>query len=180
MEKCPVTFFGVLQDGKKKRGSPWRVESSLFFNLTIPQILSFSWKKSFALPLITQKFIFRNISKDKLRKKKMLFCRKWRNQLKVRAVRSANRERVILVSSQAKWRKNSFFIDKSAFSNSGLYVVARLGQFQQLLKRLVILILNFTPPHAITYTNSIKFPLRVQIDVPWLAKQRHPPYRLIW
>ena len=32
-------------------------------------------------------------------------------------------------------------------------VAARLGQFQQLLKRRVILILNFTRPHAITYTN---------------------------
>ena len=31
---------------------------------------------------------------------------------------------------------------------------ARLGQFQQLLKTQVILILNFTRPHAITYTNS--------------------------
>ena len=28
----------------------------------------------------------------------------------------------------------------------------RLGQFQQLLKTQVILILNFTRPHAITYT----------------------------
>ena len=33
-------------------------------------------------------------------------------------------------------------------------VAARLGQFQQLLKTRVILILNFTRPHAITYTNS--------------------------
>ena len=32
-------------------------------------------------------------------------------------------------------------------------LVARLGQFQQLLKTRVILILNFTRPHAITYTN---------------------------
>ena len=32
-------------------------------------------------------------------------------------------------------------------------VAARLGQFQQLLKTQVILILNFTRPHAITYTN---------------------------
>ena len=32
-------------------------------------------------------------------------------------------------------------------------VAARLGQFQQLLKTRVILILNFTRPHAITYTN---------------------------
>ena len=31
-------------------------------------------------------------------------------------------------------------------------VAARLGQFQQLLKTRVILILNFTRPHAITYT----------------------------
>ena len=30
----------------------------------------------------------------------------------------------------------------------------RLGQFQQLLKTRVILILNFTRPHAITYTKS--------------------------
>ena len=34
-------------------------------------------------------------------------------------------------------------------------VAARLGQFQQLLKTRVILILNFTRPHAITYTNSL-------------------------
>ena len=33
-------------------------------------------------------------------------------------------------------------------------VAARLGQFQQLLKIRVILILNFTRPHAITYTNN--------------------------
>ena len=33
-------------------------------------------------------------------------------------------------------------------------VAARLGQFRQLLKTRVILILNFTRPHAITYTNS--------------------------
>ena len=32
-------------------------------------------------------------------------------------------------------------------------VAARLGQFQQLLKTRVILILNFTRPRAITYTN---------------------------
>ena len=32
-------------------------------------------------------------------------------------------------------------------------VATRLGQFQQLLKTRVILILNFTRPHAITYTN---------------------------
>ena len=31
-------------------------------------------------------------------------------------------------------------------------VAARLGQFQQLLKIQVILILHFTHPHAITYT----------------------------
>ena len=32
-------------------------------------------------------------------------------------------------------------------------VTARLGQFQELLKTQVILILNFTRPHVITYTN---------------------------
>ena len=32
-------------------------------------------------------------------------------------------------------------------------VVQRLGQFQQLLKTQVILILSFTRPHTITYTN---------------------------
>ena len=31
--------------------------------------------------------------------------------------------------------------------------VARLGQFQQLLKTHVILILNFSRPHAITFSN---------------------------
>ena len=35
-------------------------------------------------------------------------------------------------------------------------VAARLGQFQQLLKTRVILILNFTRPHAITYTNFVE------------------------
>ena len=34
------------------------------------------------------------------------------------------------------------------------FVAARLGQFQQLLKTRVILILNFTRPHAITYTKQ--------------------------
>ena len=33
-------------------------------------------------------------------------------------------------------------------------VAARLEQFQQLLKTQVILILNFTRPHAINYTND--------------------------
>ena len=32
-------------------------------------------------------------------------------------------------------------------------VAQRLGQFQQLLKTHVILIINFTRPHAITYTS---------------------------
>ena len=35
-------------------------------------------------------------------------------------------------------------------------VAARLGQFQQLPKTRVILILNFTRPHAITYTNNME------------------------
>ena len=35
-------------------------------------------------------------------------------------------------------------------------VAARLGQFQQLPKTRVILILNFTRPHAITYTNGTR------------------------
>ena len=33
-------------------------------------------------------------------------------------------------------------------------VAAQLGQFHQLLKTRVIIILNFTRPHAITYTNT--------------------------
>ena len=33
-------------------------------------------------------------------------------------------------------------------------VAVRLEQFQQLLKTRAILILNFTRPHAITYTNA--------------------------
>ena len=33
-------------------------------------------------------------------------------------------------------------------------VAAQLRQFQQVLKTCVILILNFTRPHAITYTND--------------------------
>ena len=36
-------------------------------------------------------------------------------------------------------------------------VAARLGQFQRLLKTQVILILNFTRPHGITYTNARRF-----------------------
>ena len=36
-------------------------------------------------------------------------------------------------------------------------VAQRLGQFQQLLKTRAILILNFTRPHAITYTNKYFF-----------------------
>ena len=54
----------------------------------------------------------REYIKRQTSKEKKLFCWKWRNQLKVRAVRSANRERVILLSSQAKLRKNAFFIDQ--------------------------------------------------------------------
>ena len=44
---------------------------------------------------------------------------------------------------------------KERFQNVGEWkkLAARLGQFQQLLKTRVILILNFTRPHAITYTN---------------------------
>ena len=37
--------------------------------------------------------------------------------------RSTNRERVILPSSQAKLRKNTLFIDQSAFSNFALFVI---------------------------------------------------------
>ena len=39
-------------------------------------------------------------------------------------------------------------------------VAARLGQFQQLLKTQVILILNFTRPHAITYANNQNYNLK--------------------
>ena len=42
--------------------------------------------------------------------------------------RSTNRERVILPSSQAKFRKNTLFIDQSAFSNFALFVIKR-GKF---------------------------------------------------
>lgn len=35
-------------------------------------------------------------------------------------------------------------------------IAVRLRQFQQLLKTCVILILNFTLPHAITYTKLIR------------------------
>ena len=38
----------------------------------------------------------------------------------------------------------------------------QLGQFQQLLKTQVILILNFTRPHAITYTNQYIIELGIQ------------------
>ena len=45
-------------------------------------------------------------------------------------------------------------------------VAARLGQFQQLLKTRVILILNFTRPRAITYTNlaTLKYNLTLATD----------------
>ena len=46
-------------------------------------------------------------------------------------------------------------------------VAARLGKFQQLLKTRVILILNFTRPHTITYTKPPfmkQFLFLVQID----------------
>ena len=39
------------------------------------------------------------------------------------------------------------------FRNFALYVV-NIGQFKQLLKTRVILILNFTRPHRITYTKQ--------------------------
>ena len=39
------------------------------------------------------------------------------------------------------------------FRNFALYVV-NIGQFKQLLKTRVILILNFTRPHTITYTKQ--------------------------
>ena len=41
--------------------------------------------------------------------------------------------------------------------------IARLGQFHQILKTQVILILNFTRPHAITYTNTLRTNLPVGI-----------------
>ena len=41
--------------------------------------------------------------------------------------------------------------------------IARLGQFQQILKTQVILIPNFTRPHAITYTNTLRTNLPVGI-----------------
>ena len=47
---------------------------------------------------------------------------------------------------------------------------ARLGQFQQLLKTRVILILNFTRPHAITYTNSVAFCNTVEEDCSFILR----------
>ena len=43
-------------------------------------------------------------------------------------------------------------------------VAARLGQFQQRPKTRVILILNFTRPHAITYTYDETFKLHSFIE----------------
>ena len=40
-------------------------------------------------------------------------------------------------------------------------VAAGLGQFLQFLKTRVILILNFTRPHATTHTNGLKEPVKV-------------------
>ena len=56
--------------------------------------------------------------------------------------------------NNTEWLKNVF---KKCFSEAAeiALVAARLGQFQQLLKIRVILILNFTRPRAITYTNLI-------------------------
>ena len=57
-------------------------------------------------------------------------------------------------------------------------VATRLGQFQQLLKTHVILILNFTRPHAITYTyrernteklNLARIALK-RLQTPWKQK----------
>ena len=44
-------------------------------------------------------------------------------------------------------------------------VAARLGQFQQLLKTRLILILNFTRPHAITYTNHKKISCTIYLKI---------------
>ena len=55
-------------------------------------------------------------------------------------------------------------------------VATRLGQFQQLLKTRVILILNFTRPHAITYTycciHSLSINLRL---IPIITRAPRPP-----
>ena len=48
-------------------------------------------------------------------------------------------------------------------------VAARLGQFQQLPKTRVILILNFTRPHAITYTNDSP---EVETEKPFTRKRK--------
>ena len=44
-------------------------------------------------------------------------------------------------------------------------VAARLGQFQQLPKTRVILILNFTRPHAITYTYFYRLVSEIDIHL---------------
>ena len=46
-------------------------------------------------------------------------------------------------------------------------VAARLGQFQQLLKTQVILILNFTRPYAITYTNRTEQKTFIDMSMQW-------------
>ena len=43
-------------------------------------------------------------------------------------------------------------------------IAARLRQFQQLPKTRVILILNFTQPHVITYTNQALYIMQVKSD----------------
>ena len=61
-------------------------------------------------------------------------------------------------------------------------VAARLRQFQQLLKTRVILILNFTRPHAITYTKSVlkaktcaSKPFRTEL---WLNPESHGHHKI--
>ena len=60
-----------------------------------------------------------NILKEKLRRRRSYFAEKRRNQSTVEAVRSANRERVFLLSSM----QNALFINQSASSNFALYVI---------------------------------------------------------
>ena len=52
-------------------------------------------------------------------------------------------------------------------------VAARLRQFQQLLKTQVILILDFTRPHAITHTNSVRLYVTCYIILSLRPKLSH-------
>ena len=91
-------------------------------------------------------------------------------------------------------RLSQFQLSIQKFSNFALYVInARRGQFQQLLETRVILILNFTRPHAITYTNCystsartldvISYPTRARgiiLKYSWRFSRYSAPITWLW